>query len=45
MAYSLSLDDLAASVKRVAGEQLGARRRRLDDPDDRSRRFTTRASG
>src|SRR3954462_10466026 len=34
MAYSLSLDDLAASVKRVAGEQLGTAAEGLQDPDD-----------
>jgi CHAD domain-containing protein len=34
MAYSLSLDDLAASVKRVAGDQLGAAADGLEDPDD-----------
>jgi CHAD domain-containing protein len=34
MAYSLSLDDLAASVQRVAGEQLGAAADGLEDPDD-----------
>jgi hypothetical protein len=34
MAYRLSLDDLAASVKRVAGEQLGAAAGGLEDPDD-----------
>src|SRR4051812_44559056 len=34
MTYSLSLDDLATSVKRVAGEQLGAAADGLDQPDD-----------
>jgi CHAD domain-containing protein len=34
MAYSLSLDDLAASVKRVAGDQLGAAADGLEDPED-----------
>src|SRR3954462_8594203 len=34
MAYSLSLDDLATSVKRVAGEQPGAAADGLDQPDD-----------
>jgi CHAD domain-containing protein len=34
MAYSLSLDDLAASVKRVAGEQLGTAADGLEQPDD-----------
>src|SRR4051794_15544839 len=34
MAYKLSLDDLAASVKRVAGDQLGTAAQGLDDPDD-----------
>jgi CHAD domain-containing protein len=34
MAYALSLDDLAASVKRVAGEQLAAAADGLEDPDD-----------
>ena len=34
MAYKLSLDDLAASVKHVAGDQLGAAADGLQDPDD-----------
>ncbi len=34
MAYSLSLDDLAASVKRTAGDQLGTAAEGLEDPDD-----------
>src|SRR4051812_15620484 len=34
MAYSLSLDDLAASVKRVAGEQLGTAADGLEQPHD-----------
>jgi CHAD domain-containing protein len=34
MTYSLSLDDLAASVKRVAGDQLGAAAEGLEQPDD-----------
>ena len=34
MAYRLSLDDLAASVKRVAGEQLGTAAGGLERPDD-----------
>ncbi len=34
MAYRLSLDDLAASFKRVAGEQLGGAAGALDDPED-----------
>ena len=34
MAYELSLDDLAAVVKRVAGEQLGVAADGLEDPDD-----------
>jgi CHAD domain-containing protein len=34
MAYSLTLDDLAASVKRVAGEQLGTAADGLEDPHD-----------
>src|SRR5262249_13657072 len=34
MAYRLSLDDLAASVKRVAREQLGGGADGLEDPQD-----------
>jgi CHAD domain-containing protein len=34
MAYKLSLDDLAVSVKRVAGEQLGTAANGLEEPDD-----------
>jgi CHAD domain-containing protein len=34
MAYRLSLDDLAASVKRVAGDQLGTAADGLREPDD-----------
>src|SRR3954468_17946455 len=34
MTYKLSLDDLAVSVKRVAGEQLGTAANGLEDPDD-----------
>jgi CHAD domain-containing protein len=34
MAYRLSLDDLAASVRRVAGDQLGTAADGLEDPGD-----------
>jgi CHAD domain-containing protein len=34
MAYKLSLDDLAASVRRVAHEQLGTAATGLEEPDD-----------
>src|SRR6185503_16142962 len=34
MAYRLSLDDLAASVKHVAGDQLGGAAAGLEDPRD-----------
>src|SRR5689334_2251019 len=34
MAYRLSTDDLAASFRRVAGEQLGGAAGGLEDPDD-----------